>query len=164
MSSVIHRRSDCRACGSSKIELVLPLKPTPIGDAFIFKDKLNQEQPCYPLDLYLCNACGLAQIIDVINPDVLYGEYIYQTSSSLGLEAHFQEYANSVIQRCKLEKNALIVDIGSNDGTLLSKFKSYEMNVLGIEPSKDIAAIAMARGVNTVPDYFSPDLAGKLAI
>ncbi len=162
MTSIIHRRNDCRACESKDLELVLPLKPTPIGDAFVTKEKLNIPQQSYPLDLYICKACGLAQIIDVIDPKILYGDYIYQTSSSLGLESHFNSYADTVISKCNLMDRSLIVDIGSNDGTLLEKFKDRGMTVLGIEPASHIASLASSRGIHTVENFFTPDLAREL--
>lgn len=163
MSTVIYHRKDCRACGSLDVELVLPLKPTPIGDAFVTADKLNVPQPSYPVDLYLCKVCGLAQVVDVIDPDVLYGDYIYQTSSSLGLDSHFKSYADAVISRCGVDNGSLVVDIGSNDGTLLGKFKARGMTVLGVEPATHIAATATACGVNTVAAFFTPELAAELA-
>jgi hypothetical protein len=162
LTSIIHRRNDCRACESKDLELVLPLKPTPIGDAFVTKEKLNIPQQSYPLDLYICKACGLAQIIDVIDPKILYGDYIYQTSSSLGLESHFNSYADTVISKCNLMDRSLIVDIGSNDGTLLEKFKDRGMTVLGIEPASHIASLASSRGIHTVENFFTPDLAREL--
>lgn len=162
MSSVIHHRSDCRACGSHNLELVFALKPSPIGDAYVTAEKVHVPQPSYPIDLYMCQGCGLAQLIDVIDPDILYGDYIYQTASSLGLAEHFRSYADSVIGRCKLSPGSLVVDIGSNDGTLLSKFKELEMNVLGIEPASHIAAGATAKGIKTIDAFFTPYLAKQL--
>ena len=123
MADVIHRRNDCRCCGSRDLELVLSLNPSPIGDAYVTEARVNVPQPSYPIDLHMCEQCGLAQILDVIDPKVLYGEYIYVTESSLGLPEHFRRYADSVIKRCKLPTGSLIVDVGSNDGTLLRGFQ-----------------------------------------
>ena len=123
MNPIIYRRTDCRGCGSKNLELFFSLKPTPIGDAYILKDKLNILQPSYPIDLFMCQDCGLAQLLDVIDSDILYGDYIYNTSSSFGLNEHFRDYAEHVILKCKLQKDFLVLDIGSNDGTLLNYFK-----------------------------------------
>ena len=162
MNNVIYRRSTCRGCGSNEMDLVLSLKPSPIGDAFITEDKLVIDQPKYPIDLYMCKICGLGQLTDVINPNILYGDYIYVTTSSSGLGRHFESYAKDVIERCNLSKGALIVDIGSNDGILLKHFQRGGMEVLGIEPALHIAERAAASGVHTLGEFFSPLLAKKI--
>ncbi len=162
MADVIYRRNDCRGCSSRDLELVFALKPTPIGDAYVTADKLNVSQPSYPIDLYMCGNCGLAQLIDVVDPEILYGDYIYVTSSSLGLADHFREYAGSVVERCGLKSGARVVDIGSNDGTLLRHFLDRGMEVLGVEPASHIAAQATASGVTTISAFFSPELATRM--
>lgn len=163
VAEIIHRRSDCRACGSAELELFFSLKPTPIGDAYVTADKVDVPQPSYPIDLFMCQRCGLAQLIDIIDPNVLYGDYIYVTASSLGLAEHFGGYADAVIKRTNLRPGSLVVDLGSNDGTLLKQFKSRGMNVLGVEPASHIAAEATAAGVKTVDRFFTPAVARQLA-
>ena len=158
MNQIIYRRKDCRGCGSENIELFFSLKPSPIGDAYVLKDKVHIHQPSYPIDLFMCKDCGLAQLPDVIDSDVLYGDYIYNTSSSFGLNTHFKQYAEHVIQKCKLRKGSLVIDIGSNDGTLLNYFQLGGMKVLGIEPAPHIAIIANNNGVKTKNGYFNSDL------
>lgn len=162
MKKVIHRRNDCRGCGSRDIELVFSLKPTPIGDAYVTPERVHEPQPSYPIDLFMCRQCGLAQITDVIDPDILYGEYIYVTESSLGLVDHFNGYAENVIKRCKLQPGSLVIDLGSNDGTLLKGFKKSGMKVLGVEPATHIAAQATKGGVETIGKYFQPELAKQI--
>jgi hypothetical protein len=161
--SVIHRRDTCRGCESTQLELVFALKPSPIGDAYVKREQCSTPQPSYPIDLFMCRQCGLAQLSDVIEPDVLYGDYIYVTSSSLGLDEHFDGYAAEVIAKCCVPNGSLVVDIGSNDGTLLGKFKARGMKVLGVEPASKIAQEATAAGIATVSAFFTPDLAEQLA-
>lgn len=162
MAELVHRRLDCRGCASGDLDLVFSLKPSPIGDAFVTAERVAEPQPSYPIDLYMCRCCGLAQLLDVVDPSVLYGDYIYVTASSLGLADHFDEYAAGVIERCNLTKGDLVVDIGSNDGTLLSSFQRNGMTVLGVEPAPHIAANANARGIKTVASYFTPELSRQL--
>lgn len=162
MANVIHRRSDCRGCGSCDLELVFSLKPSPIGDAYVTPERVNVPQPSYPIDLFMCRQCGLAQIMDVIDPEILYGEYIYVTASSMGLREHFRSYADSVTDRCRLISGSLVVDIGSNDGTLLRRFQERGMNVLGVEPATHIAAHATASGIKSIDKFFTPDLARQM--
>lgn len=162
MSEIIHRRNDCRSCGCRDLEMVFSLKPSPIGDAYVAQEQLNTPQPSYPIDLFVCQRCGLAQIMDIIDPEILYGEYIYVTASSHGLPDHFIAYADSVIDRCKLKPDSLIIDIGSNDGTLLRCFQKQGMDVLGVEPASHIAAQATATGIRTLDKFFSPSLAREI--
>ena len=162
MTDAIHRRTTCRACDGHDLEMVLSLKPSPIGDAYVTSDDLNVSQASYPLNLYMCKGCGLAQLLDVIDPNILYGQYIYVTSSSSGLSDHFQTYAHSIINRCKLKPGSMVIDLGSNDGTLLKHFQQRGMNVLGVEPAAHIALQATASGVMSIADFFSPDLAKNI--
>ena len=162
MHDVIHRRNTCRGCSGHDLELVLSLKPSPIGDAYVTSEKVNVPQPTYPIDLYMCKNCGLAQLIDVIDPDILYGEYIYVTASSTSLSEHFQDYADRVINRCKLKPRSLVVDIGSNDGTLLRHFQQRGMIVLGVEPATHIAIQATAAGIKSIDKFFTSDLAKQI--
>lgn len=162
MNRIIHRRENCRGCGSKNIELFFKLNPSPIGDAFILKEKLNLVQPLYPIDLFMCSDCGLAQLSDVIDPDVLYGDYIYITSSSYNLNKHFEKYAEDVIIKCKIKKGDFVIDIGSNDGTLLSFFKKGGMRVLGIEPAEHISELANNNGIKTRNGYFNSELVNSV--
>ena len=70
MKNVIYRRKTCRACNNNDLELYFQLKPTPIGDAYITYDKIDIIQDLYPIDLFMCKSCGLAQLLDVIDPDI----------------------------------------------------------------------------------------------
>lgn len=162
MTKIIYRRISCRGCDGHDLDLMLNLKPTPIGDAYVTGDKIDLIQPKYPIELYMCKTCGLAQLLDVIDPDVLYGDYIYQTSSSSGLLSHFETYADNVSHRCNLLDGSLVVDIGSNDGTLLRYFQQKGMNVVGVEPAAHIATVVSAQGIPSINDYFSPTLAQKI--
>lgn len=163
MKPIVHRRTTCRACGSADLKLFFALKPTPIGDDYVMPDRLNEAQPSYPIDLHMCQHCGLAQILDVIDPDVLYGNYIYVTQSSPGLNAHFDAYADHVVQRCAVAPGSLVVDLGSNDGTLLRSFQSRGMKALGVELAAHIAAQATANGVETLGEFFERGLAARIA-
>ena len=159
---VIHRWNVCRGCASRDLDLIFALRPTPIGDAYVTKEKVGVEQPLYPIDLFMCEQCGLAQLLDVIDPDVLYGDYLYVTGSSFGLAEHFAAYARHVVDRCRLVKGSLVVDLGSNDGTLLRPYTALGMDVAGVEPALHIAAEATRSGIPTYgPGQFIRSLTEK---
>jgi SAM-dependent methyltransferase len=140
----------------------LQLAPTPIADDYVPADRVDEVQEVYPLDLYLCRSCGHVQLLDVVDPEALFGEYVYVTSVSLGLVEHFRRYADELIRRMNLPQGALVVDIGSNDGTLLRFFQEGGMRVLGVDPAREIARQATESGIETLPTYFTFELARKI--
>ena len=85
MNKSVFRRRTCRLCNGNSLKRVLELTPTPVGDGYVSLDRLNDSQEVFPLDLFLCLNCGATQLLDVVSPTVLYGDYIYETSISLGL-------------------------------------------------------------------------------
>jgi SAM-dependent methyltransferase len=157
-----YRRNTCRLCGSGDIEVVIPLTPTPVADDFIPASRLHERQETFPLDVFLCRACGLVQLVDVVDAASIYVEYLYVTKSSPGLADHFRTYADDVIRRLALPPGSLVVEIGSNDGTLLSFFQARDMHVLGVDPARDIARAATAEGIETRPVCFTCDVAREL--
>lgn len=156
------RRNNCRLCGGKDLELVLKIAATPPGDHYVTAAELGRVQDAYPHDIVLCRSCGLAQLAYTVDPDILYGNYVYITSISLGLVDHFRRYAEAVVQRVKPPKAALVVDIGSNDGSLLRCFQERGMRVLGVDPASGIAQKATESGIETWAVYFSAALARKI--
>jgi hypothetical protein len=161
MQDVTHKDA-CRLCGSKRLDLVLPLLPSAIGDAFVGPDQRDEPQGVYPLATYLCLDCGHLQNLDVINPEILFRNYTYRTSVSLGLVEHFRQYAATVVERIGLREGALDVEIGSNDGSLLKAFKSHGLRVVGVDPARNIAAAATAEGIPTIPEFFTSALAKQI--
>jgi SAM-dependent methyltransferase len=158
----VKHKTHCRLCGSASLERVLPIRPSPIGDAFVTAERTSEPQDLYPLDCYLCLDCGHLQNLDVVDPDVLFRDYTYRTSVSLGLVEHFKRYARSVVESLGIGERSLVVEIGSNDGSLLKAFKSEGMRVQGIDPARNIAASATEDGVPTIPDFFTSRLAATI--
>ena len=164
MNQSCTRRKSCRLCDQSPLEIILPMAPSPIADAYVSADKLGIIQDRYPLDLYLCRACGHVQNIDVVNPEILFRDYIYKTSHSLGLVDHYRDYAEQISKRFQFSPGALVVELGSNDGSLLGFFKSHGYNVLGIDPAKSIASEATQKGIPTLPEFFNFKLAENIRL
>lgn len=154
-------RNTCRCCDSSELRMVLPMEPSPPGDEYLDSPDL-EPSPVAPMDVWQCQQCGHAQLRCVYNPDILYGKFSYETQLSLGLDRHFQGYAKEAISVANLNPNDFVVDIGSNDGTLLSKFKNKGLKVLGIDPAKQAAESAEKRGVETWIKYFDKNTAEEI--
>ncbi|WP_316189831.1 class I SAM-dependent methyltransferase [Bradyrhizobium sp. SZCCHNS1054] len=161
MQHVTHK-TNCRLCGSTSLDHVLPIRPSAIGDAFVPAERLSEPQELYPLDCYLCLECGHLQNIDVVNPEILFRDYTYRTSVSLGLVEHFKRYAQTIISTLAIPKGSIVVEMGSNDGSLLKAFKAKGMRVQGIDAARNIASAATADGIPTIPDFFTTDLAARI--
>lgn len=157
-----YKQNTCFLCNSLKLSKVLTLKPTPIADEYVTKKFLSIRQPNYPLNLMLCKQCGHVQLQHIIPSEHIYINYIFQTISSPGLVSHFRFYAKDVLARIKPKSNSLIIDLGSNDGTLLKEFKLQNMRVLGVDPAKKIALLATQDGIKTLPTFFTLPLAHKI--
>jgi hypothetical protein len=124
MKPLFRHRDDCRLCHSRAVDKVVPLAPIPLATPNVgMVADGDQAAALAPLDLYLCHDCGHLQLMDVVDPEFQYNNFAYTTSISLGLTEHFGRMADDVIKRAALTPGALVVEIGSNDGTLLSFFK-----------------------------------------
>jgi len=161
-SSACRRRADCRLCGGRALTQVLSLAPTPPANAFVPKDALAKPQARFPLDVFFCESCGHVQLLDVVDPKVLFENYVYVSGTSPVFVRHFENYAGAVVARAGLKPGGLALDIGSNDGTLLGFFQKAGMKVLGIDPARAIAADATKRGIETWADFFGAPLAQRI--
>jgi SAM-dependent methyltransferase len=157
-TSYFHRDT-CRLCASADLTKVLTIPATPPANAFIPAEQLDQPQQAFPLDLWYCGACGHLQLLDVVDPAVLFENYVYVSGTSPAFVKHFRDYAEHIVQSFDLKSGGLVVDIGSNDGTLLAQFKDLGLKVLGIDPAKDISAAATASGIETLNRFFDSNLA-----
>ncbi len=155
----LRRRTDCRLCNGTRLKMALPIAPSPVADAYVPEEKLGEKQGVYPLDLYLCLDCAHVQNVDVVSPELLFRDYLYVTSSSLGLVEHYRRYAEEVVSAFRIAPGSLVLDIGSNDGSLLQFFKDKGLRVLGVDPARSIAKEASAKGISTLPEFFSERLA-----
>jgi len=137
----------------------LRLVPTPPANAFVSKVQLNQPQQTFPLEVFLCEDCSHLQLLDVIEPGILFSKYVYVTGTSQVFVNHFEDYVAFVIDKYAPPIGSLVLDIGSNDGTLLKVFSNAGFRVLGVDPASDIVAQANANGIETIADFFTNDVA-----
>lgn len=159
---MITKKDNCRLCGSRALDLIFKMPSSPPVDNFRKLEDKELALPSFPMDLFMCGSCHHAQLLDVVSPDILYGNYIYTSSSSPDLDKHFTSYASHVADRLKLPKNAKILDVGSNDGLLLSKFKAKGFQVLGVDPSQYVASLAQDSGIPTEVGFLNASLAAML--
>jgi SAM-dependent methyltransferase len=153
----------CRSCGEAGLELVLSLGRTPLANALLTIEQLDQPEPTYPLDLAFCPHCALVQITETVPPEKLFREYLYFSSFSDTILRHAEELVGRLIASRRLDGNSLVVEIASNDGYLLQYYQQQGIPVLGIEPAVNVARVAREeRGIPTLCEFFGQELARQL--
>ena len=158
------RKTICRLCMSSKLQQVITLTPTPPANAFVPKEKLLVTQECFPLNVHLCLDCKHVQLVDIVNPSLLFSHYVYTSGAAPAMVSHLHNYAQGLIYRDGLgiKPGDFVVEAGSNDGTFLRVFKDAGFNVLGIDPAENIAAQATAAGIQTWAAFFNVETAKRI--
>lgn len=162
MSAICKKVTKCRVCKERKLAKVLTLGPTPLANAFLTKEQVDQPELYFPLDVCFCKHCSMLQLGHVVSQETLFKDYVYVSSTSSVFVKHFQDFANEVYKRFLLRSKSLVIDIGSNDGILLKPFKNKSTRVLGIEPAQKIASLSRKQGIPTIPNFFSVDLAKQI--
>lgn len=160
--SAHHKREACRACGAGELSLFLSLGQMPLANSFLRSPEEFDDEAFFPLDLYFCQTCSLVQLLDVIAPEILFRNYIYVTGTSDTIEAHNVKYSDSVVDLLSLKSEDLVVEIASNDGSLLKCFQRHGVRTLGVEPATNIAEQARARGIATISQFFNSTVAREL--
>ena len=158
----LHKK--CRLCESTTFKLILDLGKQPPSNALLSKKNLNLKEKKFPLRLFLCKTCFHLQLLDVVDKKHLFSNYLYITGANKTMVNHFHNYADYLHQKfLRNRKNSLVIEIGSNDGTLLKNFFRYDVKVLGIEPAKNLAKFSKKLNINTMTNFFNLSLAQKLA-
>ena len=154
---------NCRMCASERLALFLDLGEMPPADQFLHKHQLGEHREAYPLQVAVCEECGLIQLNYVVPPEILYcDDYPYESSTTSAGRRHWGEFARTATRLLELTENDLVVDIGSNVGVLLQMFKEQGTRVLGVDPAANIAEIANKNRIETVAAFFNSDTARKI--
>lgn len=157
-----YRVRTCRICNSTRLYQFLSLGSMPIPNGFLTKNDLKKGEAHYPLSAFVCEDCSLVQLTHVVPAHIMFRNYLYIPSTSSTMIEHFKSMAQDIACTFKLKPQSLVIDIGSNDGTLLSNFKDSEMRVLGIDPASNLAQVARLKGIETIDDFFTSELAKKI--
>jgi SAM-dependent methyltransferase len=152
----------CQVCGHAPLETVLSLGYMPPVNQMVPVGQVPRQQPWFPTDLLYCGKCELVQLGLAVDPVIIFPpEYPYTSGTTKLLRDNFADLGAEAGAMLKLTPADLVIDIGSNDGTLLSNFQKAGYRVLGIEPT-EVSKIAAARGIPTVMRYFSPAAAAEV--
>jgi SAM-dependent methyltransferase len=153
----------CRFCGTALQHVFLDLGMSPMANSYLKPYQLNQMEPFYPLRAYVCDQCLLVQLDQFETPDQIFSDYAYFSSYSEIFLQHAKAYVDMVVDRFNLGSQSFVVEIASNDGYLLKNFVARGIAVLGIEPAKNVAEVAIEKGVATLVKFFGTQTARELA-
>lgn len=156
----IKEYNHCRLCRSNNIYNVIDLGCTSPANAYqeTQKDSLKQEK--FPLQAFLCFSCYSVQLKHTVDPNILFQNYKYSSSTVVSLVDHFKDYAADLKEKHIFGK---CLEIGSNDGILLSELKNLGCSVLGVEPSTNLAEVANAKGLPTLPSFFNKEEGARIS-
>ena len=153
---------DCRFCNTPLKHTLVDLGMSPLCESFLAADQLNCMEPFYPLHVYVCDSCFLAQLEEYVSPEEIFNEYAYFSSYADSWLKHAKNYTDLMVERFGINKNSLVIELASNDGYLLQNFVQKNIPVLGIEPAKNVAKVAVEKGVPTLVEFFGEKLAQEL--
>jgi SAM-dependent methyltransferase len=153
----------CRLCKSKEFNSVIDFGKVPLGNNLSHLKNYSLELEIFRLCLVRCKSCKHFQLDYEVSPDKLYAtNYTYLSGVAKSFAEHFDSYSNWIIKRCNLNKNNLVLDVGSNDGTCLSSFKKKKIKVLGIDPAKLPAKIANKNGIKTINKFFNKKTSNEI--
>lgn len=149
---------NCLGCGSNDCRFIFSLGEMPPVNAF---KHINQQEENFPLDLFFCQSCSLVQLGTIVPPEKLFANYLHQSSASIGNLRHLKEVSN-LLHNLGLISKKRVLEIGSNDGSLLEMLKNFDANVIGIDPAQNLEEISTSKGVKTLVGFFNEHFAENL--
>lgn len=153
----------CRFCAGQQMKTFADLGVSPVANAFLRPEQLGKMEPFYPLHAYVCEECLLVQLEDFETPESIFNdEYAYFSSYSDSWLEHARRYVDQIVPRLQLNGNSFVVEIASNDGYLLQNFLSKHIPVLGIEPSSNVADVAIKKGIESWVTFFGTATAKEI--
>ena len=156
----LHNR--CRICKTALPEPFLDLGTMPLANAFLSTEREFAQEASYPLSVASCSSCGLVQLTYVVDAEQLFRRYRYVSSTSETVRRYAGELAEELVRGYRWGPSDLVVELGSNDGLVLKEFQGRGVRVLGVEPARNVAAIARSQGVPTVDEFFCDRTAESL--
>ncbi|HZV05145.1 MAG TPA: class I SAM-dependent methyltransferase [Gemmataceae bacterium] len=149
----------CRGCGADRLALCVDLGEMPLAGGFLPNQAAIANEQKYPLVVHVCEDCGLIQIVDPVDPDILFQDYSFSSSTIGPLVAHFEQYAAWLHKRFTPRK---VLEFGCNDGVLLAPLAKLGVNAVGIDISSNITEIARGKGLSVVTGFFDRESAKQI--
>lgn len=155
-------RDTCAFCASAALEKIIDFGPVALAGAFLKPEEFEAEQR-FPLRVHYCTDCYALQVLDIVDPAVLFANYFYFSSAIPSLRDHFVDYANEVVPRFLDPGNATAVEIGCNDGILLKPIADHGVRtVIGVDPASNIVNTINDPRITVINDFFGSALARQI--
>jgi len=136
---------------------------SPLCESYVSAENLNRMEPFYPLRVYVCDRCHLAQLEEYVSPEEIFTEYAYFSSYADSWLKHAKKYTDLMAERFGINASSFVVELASNDGYLLQYFVEKGVPVLGVEPARNVAKVAIEKGIPTRVEFFGEKMAAGLA-
>jgi SAM-dependent methyltransferase len=149
----------CRACGEKALRLALDLGRQPLAGGFLSGPEVIASEQQYTLRAFVCERCSLVQIIDVVDPDILFQDYSFSSSTIPPLVKHFTDYAQWLVDRFAPKR---VVEFGCNDGVLLEPLVALGVDAWGVDISENITELARSKGLQVVTGFFDVEAAEEI--
>jgi SAM-dependent methyltransferase len=153
----------CRSCGAAELVPVLSLGETPLANSLLTEEQLAAPEPRYPLDVVFCPECTLVQLTVSVPPEDMFSEYAYFSSFADTVTENARALVQRLVPGRSLGASDLAMEVASNDGYLLRNYVAAGVPVLGVDPARNVAAVAEENGVPTRCAFFGRELAAELA-
>ena len=151
---------NCKVCGSKNITPLLKLGKLPLANNLI--SKKSETYDTYLLEVNYCKDCFNCQLSYHVDPKLMFDHYLYRSSTAKKFIEHFDKAAKKYIKEYNLDENSLIVDIGSNDGIGIRYLNDKNINIIGVEPAKNLAELSNSSGIRTINSYFNDTVTDKI--
>ncbi len=152
-------RTNCRACESADLQSILNFGPLPLAGGFLAGQEAIEAEKQYPLEIHACAGCGLVQVLNPVDPEILFQDYSFSSSTIKPLVDHFEGYAHWLVERLHPKK---VVEFGCNDGVLLAPLQKAGVHAIGVDISQNITDLARTKGLDVITGFFDVDVAKKI--
>ena len=155
--------ASCLVCAGSQVDEFLDLGSTALANKFPTAEDLHRPEPRFPLRVGFCRGCGHVQLTEHVPPAAMFTDYLYVSSASDTLRAHFDDLAATLTSRHGLADGGLVIDIGCNDASLLCCFRDRGAATLGVDPAENLAEFSRGTGIERYQGFFGADSAAEIA-
>ena len=152
----------CLVCSEPDVVTFLDLGSTALANKFPNAEDLSRPEPRFALRVGYCHACGHVQLVERVPPAAMFTDYLYVSSASDTLRAHFDDLAATLTARHRLADGGLVIDIGCNDASLLCCFRDRGARTLGVDPAENLAEFSRDTGIERYRGFFGADTAGEI--
>ena len=150
----------CRNCNALLEENLIDLGFSPVSNGYLTNKELNESEKYYPLIVKICDKCWLVQTVDFVSEVEMFNkEYAYLSGTSNSWREHVSFYVENMIRDLKLTNKSFVIELASNDGSLLENFLFHGVPCLGVEPTESTADLARQKNIPVLVEFFSEKLA-----